>query len=512
MSSVFCNRMDFMRQLFGWVAVLILIFTTTYFYNAIKRHKFTKIQFWRVIVIYTGYRFLTAGMMSWIVRIPMSFIFLVVILSFLEKQKSWTALFVSYLVVTTLDWLAILLMGLTIGFFGLNENHFGVVLLFFLFLIFGTLIFKIHSNQEALESYGLLLESKVVRLMIFAVGFLLLIVSSLILLSGTLDIASELIPSIIIMGSALIFTIAIIILVILTARHLFSERKKQQALEEENEQLRMEKLIIEEKSNELLDTLKSLQLSFSQLESNHHAYKYLVPVLMGMQNKLTEELINFSDNTHEEKLAIINDYSNQIKVLGREVNFKFVDDYIKTEVASLNIPNEWIDLTVLLERIMLYAKEKKVQLSLFNYVESWGQFVSNSSFIKLLSNIADNAIKESAKVDDVARGAVQLILHEKNGVISFEVRDSAPEFEIHILKNLGRRKNSTNGTGDGFSEIIAALEESSASLIIEEWKNNDRTGKSISVSFDGYGMKLINSHYRSQLLLAELNNEFEVMF
>ena len=501
-----------MRQLFGWITVFILIFTIIYFYNTIKQHKYTKLQFWTIIALYLGYRFLTAGMLSWIVRIPVSFIFLSIILFFIEKKKSWITLFISYLVVTTLDWLAILLMGITAGVLGLDDGSFGIVLLFFIFTIFGILIFKIRNNQETLESYGRLLESKLVRLMIFVVSILLLIIIALILLSGTLDIAGEFIPSLIIMGTSVILTVTIIILVTLTIRYLWSEKKKQKLLKEENEQLRLEKVVIEEKMAELMKTLNSVQLSFSQLESNHHAYKYSVPVLMGMQNKLMEELAFFAENTHDEKLAIIKDYTNQIKVLGKEVNLDFVDDYIKTEISSLNIPSDWIELSVLLEKLMQHSKKQGILLTVFNYVKSWDKFVSSTAFIRLLSNLADNAIKESAKIDEQIRGSVQIILKNDKDVLTFEVRDSASEFEIDILKNLGLRKNSTNGTGDGFSEIMSALEQTGASLLIEEWKNGERYGKTVSISFDGYGMKLINSHYRFELLMNKLKNDFEMMF
>ena len=501
-----------MRHIIGWTTVFILIFTTVYFYNSFKINKLNKLQFWGAIAVYLAYRFFTAGMLSWMIRVPISFLFLAILLFVINKEKSLISLFISHLLVTILDLVAVLLMGLTVGILGLNSENFGSIMLFYILIIFGILNFKIYKNQKLLEKGGELLESTAVRLMIFTAVFLLIIAISLLFSSGTLDIASELIPSIVIMGSAMMFIATVIILMIMTARHLFLERKKQQELEAENEQLRLEKVVIEEKMTELMESLNSVQLSFSQLESNHHAYKYTIPILMGMQNKLMEELAFFAENTHDEKLAIIEDYANQIRVLGKEVNADFVDDYIKTEVAGLNIPSDWVELAVLLERLMQTAKKQGVLLSVFNYVQTWDKSVSSNAFIRLLSNLADNAIKESTKIDEDIRGSVQIILKNDEDVLTFEVRDSASEFAIDILKNLGIRKNSTNGTGDGFSEVMDTIEQTEASLLIEEWKNNDRNGKSVSVAFDGYGMKLISSHYRTELLASELKNDFEVMY
>lgn len=190
-----------------------------------------------------------------------------------------------------------------------------------------------------------------------------------------------------------------IVLVILTALYLWSEKKKQELLKKENKRLRLEKSVIEQKMLELMQTLKSLQLNFSQLESNHHAYKYLVPVLMGMQNKLMEELAFFDDNTYDEKLKIIKDYTNQIKVLGAEVNFEFVDDYIKTEITSLKIPSDWVELGVLLEKVMQISKEKDIHVIVFNYVESWDYPVSSSREFKCIyKKLPKNDIIELSKI------------------------------------------------------------------------------------------------------------------
>ena len=503
-----------MELIYGILVTLFLGFAYLKFYELIKGERIKKVSFYLIPFIHLTYRYLTANLIEEPIRMAVSFVVIGTLIIIFEKKQSWIVFLISFLMVQIIDLLSMLLAMITVVFFGLIDSQYlaQLVALVWTFAVFITIFRLEHYKKINLSKYATHLESKLVRKIVFIIGSLVVILYTFLMNLPEMGLRTyDFWVSLSIWGLATFLILLIISLVAFIIQHMNDEKKKQQTLEEENEQLRLEKMVIEEKMAELMNTLNSVQLSFSQLESNHHAYKYSVPVLMGMQNKLMEELVNFADNTYDEKLAIINDYANQIRVLGAEVNLGFVDDYIKTEVASLNIPNDWIELTVLLEKIMINAKEKNVQLALFNYIDSWDKSVSSSLFIKLLSNIADNAIKESAKVDEVARGAVQIILQEKHRTIRFEVRDSAPEFEIQILKNLGRRKNSTNGTGDGFSEIMIALEESGASLIIEEWKSNDRAGKSISVDFDGYGMKLLNSHYRSELLFNELENDFEVM-
>lgn len=116
--------------------------------------------------------------------------------------------------------------------------------------------------------------------------------------------------------------------------------------------------------------------------------------------------------------------------------------------------------------------------------------------MRLFGNLIDNAIKETDKIKEVESKQIMILFKNVDGYFSFETIDNAKEFKIEILKRIGERKNSINGTGNGYSEIIEILEKSDASLIIDEWYDGSEFGKKISVVFDDMKLFIINSSYR----------------
>jgi len=116
--------------------------------------------------------------------------------------------------------------------------------------------------------------------------------------------------------------------------------------------------------------------------------------------------------------------------------------------------------------------------------------------LRLFGNLIDNAIKETDKIKEVESKQIMILFKNVDGYFSFETIDNAKEFKIEILKRIGERKNSINGTGNGYSEIIEILEKSDASLIIDEWYDGSEFGKKISVVFDDMKLFIINSSYR----------------
>lgn len=302
-------------------------------------------------------------------------------------------------------------------------------------------------------------------------------------------------------------------LTIFTVKYLNSEKKHQQLLEAENTRLEREHQAIQSQLAELNIIHTTLKNDFGKVTSNYHNYKYVIPVLLNIVHKSIEELNQFGDYTNAEKSKWIRDYTEQFRVLSFDVSHDFIIEQVKSEIASLDIPANQLQLISLLEKLMTTAQQQEIYLLIDNQILAWDSVkISDTTLLRLMSNIVDNAIKESCKIPKEVRGEVRLTLIDTDGIFMFEVSDHANEFNLEILQKLGTRKNSTNGTGDGYSEIMAALNKSQASLIIKEWQKKNRFGKTISVIFDGYNMKLINSDYRQELLKQELiDSELEVL-
>ena len=503
-----------MQQIYGFLLNLIIGFVVFKFYILIQDKNVKKISFYITPFLHGTYRFLTTGMIVEPLRMILSFAFFGIILMIFEKKVSWIVLLISFLTAQILWIFATLMAFITIVLLNTeNEFLFLIVGLAWSIGIFTGVLMLDKHKKITLSSYSILLESPLVRKIIFSISILVIMLYSFLRISADFYI-DDVTLSLILWGMSIILTLTIVALVIFVVRHLIAERKKQLLLEQENARLIKERLVIEQQMAELETAQEELQQDFAEMTSNHHAYKYAIPVFIKMQNELIAEMNNFTEYSHDEKLKRIKDYTTQVRVLSFEINDEFDTDHIKNEIAGLNIPKRWLQLTMLLESLMKVAQDKGIYLSVYNHATDWSNLdISNVVLIRLLSNIVDNAIKETCKLPHSERGGIRIVFKNEDDYFMFEVTDHAPEFKISILEKLGQRKNSTNGTGDGYAEVLCDLDDINASFIIREWKKeNNGYGKAISVIFDGFNMRLIDSHYRYEKLMLELKDtNFEVV-
>ena len=514
-----------MHKVYVLLVNFIIAFILLKFYSKLQNQELKKLTIFITPIFYTLYRIFTIDMIIEPVRLLITPIFLAIILMISKEKLSWIFLMVSFFITQAL-WLIVFLMSsITFLIFHLPFDIELSPLLRILIaipwmLIIFSSIFLLDKHQKIdLSSYGEHLNHPTIRKMIWTIGILVILLYSSIRISDNLSITFDFITSSIILGASAIILLTIITLTVLIIRHLIVEKKKNDQIEEENDllkkdnlqlvsendKLNQEYLAIQNRLFELSDVHKELQKDFGDVTSTHHKYKYVVPVLMSMQQKLIEEIQYFSDYTHEEKMNQIINYTDQIKALSFEINDDFIADHISSEIDNLKIPTDRISLISLLEELMRKAHENEVYLSIYNETNLWNcPNIPDTSLIRLVSNLVDNAIKETCKLPEEYRGQVQLIFRDDDEYFCFEVRDFATEFELSILENLGQRKNSTNGTGDGYAEILLDLEEAKASMVMSEWKKRTSCGKSISIIFDGYQMRAIDSHYRQDLLVEKL--------
>ena len=507
-----------MQLTYGLLVNFIIAFAMLKFYSKLQDQEIRKSTLFIIPIAYTLYRVFTTDIAIDPFRLLLSPIFIVVMLAVFREKISWVFLITSFLLTQALWLIVYLVSAITLIpfiIFGVELNHIAALLIgvpWSIIIFYG--VFLLDKRQKInLSAYGKLLEHSFVRKMVWTIGILIVILYSFIHISADLQPASDFETSVVILALFIAVIVIIVFLTIFNVIHLNNEKKKRDWLEAENVRLEQERLAIQNQLSDLSDVHDQLQIDFGDVTSNHHRYRYVVPVLMQMQRELIEDIQYFSDYGHEEKMTQIKNYTDQIRLLSFGITDDFVADHIKSDLEALNIPAERRKLVVLLEKLMNRAYDNEVYLAIYNHGNLWHELdVPDAIFLRLLSNLVDNAIKESRKVPPEDRGDVQLIFTDDDEYFAFEVRDFAPEFEISILENLGKRNNSTNGTGDGYFEIIQALDEVNASIAISEWRRNGKYGKSIMVTFDSYAMKFIDSHYREDLLVERLKEScLEVM-
>ena len=493
-----------MQHIYGILLNFIISMAVVGFYNRITKTTSRILETIVVSMVYSLYRLFTTGFVHEPFRIVFSFIFFVITLVVMRKKWSLSSLLLSFFMSYTLWLLSAMLSVISIVLLGNNSFNSIVSLTWTLILYFIIFTLDVHGkiNLSLLEQ---LMETTLVYKIAGTIGVLIITLYSFINIVAVLDIANEPEVSILIWIFSITVVFVIIFLTIFTVKHLNNEKRKQKELELANAQLEQERLSMQSQLAELDTVYTTLKKDFGKVTSSYHSYKYSMPVLLNMQRNLLEEINPLSENTTTEKLSRIQNYIDQVKTLSFQINHDFVADHIKSEIASLEIPQNYLHLVSLLEKLTTKAQDHEVYLSIENHVDSWENLnIPDIVLVRLISNLVDNAIKESRKVTKDERGEVKLIFEDIDGNFSFRVSDFAAEFDINILKKLGERKNSTNGTGDGYAEIMADLTTTHASFILKEWKKGVRFGKVVSVVFDNHDIKMIDSHYRQEQLKIAL--------
>ena len=503
-----------MQEFHSSLINLIIALAILAIYVRVSSNKFRKCLIVILPIFYVAYRLLVVSWLNEPFRLLLSFLFFIVALMIFSKKFSLTWVGFAFFTTHILWLLSSLMSIITLLVIGTsNELVFGLVALIWPIVTFASFLLLDKQKKINLSAIGLLLGSSSVQKMFIIIGFLIMALYSFINFGANLDAAHYSSVSMLIWGLTLAVALAILFLTIFTVKHLNAEKRQQLLLEAENARLEQGQLDVQNQLAELDSIYTTLKNDFGKVTSHYHNYKYSIPVLLNMQQKLLEELNQFAKYTNAEKSEWIRNHTEQFKALTFDVSHDLIADQVKQEVASLDIPTNRIQLASLLEKLIMTAQNQEIYLSISNQILAWESVcVSDITLLRLISNIVDNAIKESCKIPKADRGEVRLTFTDADGIFAFEVSDYAHEFDLEILKKLGDRKNSTNGTGDGYCEIIAALNEVQASLIIKEWRKDERYGKTISVIFDNCNMKLIDSNYRHELLKHSLENtELEVM-
>jgi len=150
----------------------------------------------------------------------------------------------------------------------------------------------------------------------------------------------------------------------------------------------------------------------------------------------------------------------------------------------------------------------------FNALADIGIFekygISQFDILKILADHIDNSFKELTK-SKKPNGIIRIWVRNSNNVPEIKIEDSAHEFSINILENLGKRGITTSGTGHGFSNTLDALSLYNASLIIREYapENECLCNKGITFRFDGLRQFKIQTYRANEIKSANSNVTIE---
>lgn len=219
-----------------------------------------------------------------------------------------------------------------------------------------------------------------------------------------------------------------------------------------------------------------------------------------------------SENRNGEDVERIRLTFKQLEKTLTEINNEVSSLSHISVVEGLLIPDNYFGLRSSLSSYLKEAEDNNVYLFIENNVTNWHHVsVHDSQMYLLVGNLINNALKELVKSVS-PRKSMSVIFNDNNGFFEITVEDNAHEFPIEVLKKLGERGNSTNGTGDGYPEIFQILSDYQASFIISEFNMNGQRNKFIEIAFDSLFRKEIISSYRKKELNIALGEaEWKVL-
>lgn len=275
---------------------------------------------------------------------------------------------------------------------------------------------------------------------------------------------------------------------------------------------RRERLAFESK----VQTLESQVHKLDDLETEQHKHRKTVSAVSMAHDTLLEELdalksgSKMSAAERNKNLERIRIRLEAVSEFSAELGAEFA---LSDAAGVITLPDEWYPLQTLFEQTAKACLQQTIRFAAQNKTKTWDSIpLSKVDFTTLAGALLDNAIKELGKTE-VASKQIAAKFSDSGGMFRFDLIDNAHEFPIEILEKLGERKNSTNGTGNGYAEVWGFLGKSKASFKIEEWQYaKGDSGKMISVIFDDKAKVCIESKYRRDLLKLELiETNIEVM-
>lgn len=269
----------------------------------------------------------------------------------------------------------------------------------------------------------------------------------------------------------------------------YKEKMKERTVEIQQEQIKQQDEKIKDLQTELADVLQI-----------NHKYSHRISAMEKAVIKLGTKL-----QTNEEFAEEYGDILSSIKKLSKEY---------KEEVASVIKENKLPKTNIfstdnLLEYMKQEAEKDKISFELkidFDINEILETKIPQNKLETMLADhIRDAIIAINCSENKDRRIKVVLDKEDNNYQIKFYY--TGREFEIETLSKLGLKRTTTHkatgGSGIGFMTTFETLKQCKASLIIEEYSNQEYT-KAVIIKFDNENEYRIHS-YRAE----EIKNKIQ---
>ena len=269
----------------------------------------------------------------------------------------------------------------------------------------------------------------------------------------------------------------------------YKEKMKERTVEIQQEQIKQQDERIKDLQTELADVLQI-----------NHKYSHRISAMEKAVIKLGTKL-----QTNEEFAEEYGDILSSIKKLSKEYKEEVASVIKETKLPKTNI----FSTDNLLEYMKQEAEKDKISFELkidFDINEILETKIPQNKLETMLADhIRDAIIAINCSENKDRR--IKVVLDKEDNNYQIKFYDTGREFEIETLSKLGLKRTTTHkatgGSGIGFMTTFETLKQCKASLIIEEYSNQEYT-KALIIKFDNKNEYRIHS-YRAE----EIKNKIQ---
>lgn len=269
----------------------------------------------------------------------------------------------------------------------------------------------------------------------------------------------------------------------------YKEKMKERTVEIQQEQIKQQDEKIKDLQTELADVLQI-----------NHKYSHRISAMEKAVTKLGTKL-----QANEEFAEECGDILSSIKKLSKEYKEEVASVIKETKLPKTNI----FSIDNLLEYMKQEAEKDKIDFELnldFDISEILETKIPQSKLETMIADHIRDAIIAINCSENKER-KIKVVLDKEDNNYQIKFYDTGIEFEIETLSKLGLKRatthKATGGSGIGFMTTFETLKQCKASLIIEEYYNQEYT-KAVIIKFDNKNEYRIHS-YRAE----EIKNKIQ---
>lgn len=270
----------------------------------------------------------------------------------------------------------------------------------------------------------------------------------------------------------------------------YKEKMKERTVEIQQEQIKQQDERIKDLQTELADVLQI-----------NHKYSHRISAMEKAVIKLGTKL-----QTNEEFAEEYGDILSSIKKLSKEYKEEVASVIKETKLPKTNI----FSIDNLLEYMKQESEKDKIDFELnldFDISEILETKIPQNKLETMLADhIRDAIIAINCSENKDRR--IKVVLDKEDNNYQIKFYDTGREFEIETLSKLGLKRTTTHkatgGSGIGFMTTFETLKQCKASLIIEEYSNQEYT-KAVIIKFDNKNEYRIHS-YRAEKIKNKIKD------